>query len=234
MNEGQEKQKDLIETTDTLEAIGVFRGWMGFFFVILVICLIVLQGVFWLVDTGIIKGKPAKLNPLAKAMLAEAAETASDANQPAAAPAGDKGSGLDFISNISREQVGVVVQIANWVTIMTGILYCLTMIFALKISLVGRLGGINHISRAFFFSLVALAVMLPWQKIFGGIFFGALYVPSELWNSLESARDATAFHKVIFCLRFAGLWLLVLILEICAQWRSSKWSKATLRRLEVI
>ena len=58
MNENQSGQNNLLDTTDCLEAVGVFKGWKNFLFVIIVICLLLLQICFWLIDTGLISVPP--------------------------------------------------------------------------------------------------------------------------------------------------------------------------------
>jgi len=103
----------------------------------------------------------------------------------------------------------------------------------MKISLVGRLGGINHICRAFFLSLLMLLLLLPWQRIFAGVGIGSVYTPCELvkWTSAETSN---IFDIILLYLRFSGFWLLILLLLIFSQLRSGRWTKTILRRLEVI
>jgi hypothetical protein len=108
------------------------------------------------------------------------------------------------------------------------------MLFSLKVSLLGRLGGINQISRAFFLSLVFVVLLLPWQRFFGGVVMGAMYTPGELLCRCTAAKDCGIFGTTLYYLRFTGYWLLVLLLLIFSQLRSGRWSKAILRRLEVI
>jgi hypothetical protein len=109
------------------------------------------------------------------------------------------------------------------------------MMFCLKVSLLGRLGGINHISRAFFLSLVMAVLLLPWQRVFGEIFIGAIYVPEELLSRCGAAGGAkNIFVTALHYLRFTGYWVVVMLFLILSQLRSSRWAKATLRRLEVI
>jgi hypothetical protein len=139
----------------------------------------------------------------------------------------------EFLSGMTFEYLSWVIRIANAVLILTASLYCLSMLFSLKVSMLGRLGGINHISRAFFLSLLMLVLLLPWQRIFGGIVPGAIFTPEELvkWSSTEAVD---IFDTVIYYLRFSGYWLLVLLLLILSQIRSIRWGKAILRRLEII
>ncbi len=45
---------NMMETSDSLEAVGVFRTWKNIFFVIVLICLLLVQAAFWAVDLGFI------------------------------------------------------------------------------------------------------------------------------------------------------------------------------------
>jgi hypothetical protein len=255
MNENQENQKDLIDTTDCLEAIGVFRGWKNALFIITLLCLLLLQVSFWLVNTGWVKTE-GKTKTCPSAVTAEesektteavkqvvplpdkieqAAKQVAEANLPAeAAPKQRKT--IPFFFNITSEWLTRAVRFINFVLILSATLYCLTMLFSLKVSLLGRLGGINHISRAFFLSLVMLVLILPWQKflLFANVICGAIYAPEELLSSCAGTETRSIFGEALHYWRFTGLWLLVLLLLIWSQVRSARWSRAILRRLEVI
>ena len=238
MDEGREKQSNLIDTTDCLEAIGVFRGWKNFLFVILILCLLLLQASFWLVNTGYVKADddtksdtPAVVAEDTEQINEAAKQVTAEPNQPTeAAPQQQTGPLFD----IKFKHLSWLIRFVNFVLIPAAILYCLTMLFSLKISLLGRLGGINHISRAFFLSLAFLVLLLPWQRFFGGVVAGAMYTPGELvrWYTVETTGGI--FGIIFYYLRFTGYWLLVVLLLILAQLRSSRWAKATIRRLEVI
>ncbi|MHC4679346.1 MAG: hypothetical protein ACYTEK_11670, partial [Planctomycetota bacterium] len=80
MNEIQAGPNDLLDTTDCLEAVGVFKGWKNFFFIIIVLCLVLLQTCFWLVDRGCIQ-----ISPSAEATVLET-PYAEPAPEPFAAP----------------------------------------------------------------------------------------------------------------------------------------------------
>ena len=237
MNENQAGPSSLLDTTDCLEAIGVFRGWKNFFFIIVVLCLLLLQICFWAVNTGYI---PAKGYPCNEAVavggglsedvqdVGEAAKkVAAEQSEPAEAEMEDSLFGITF------KHLAMGIRVANAILVLAGLLYCLTILLSLKISLVGRLGGMNHISRAFFLSLVMLILLLPWQRVFGGVVLGAIYSPCELvkWSSAETRN---IFDIILYYLRFCGYWLLILLLLIFSQLRSGRWTKSILRRLEVI
>ncbi|RKY25296.1 MAG: hypothetical protein DRP62_01605 [Planctomycetota bacterium] len=241
MDENQNKQDNLLDTTDSLEAVGVFRGWKNFLFIIVMASLLLLQVSFWVVNTGYVTSgdKPKsdlpavsseqteQINVAAKQVVAE------QPNQPSpAAPQQQKiGS---FFGNIKFEQLALLIRFLDFALILAAILYCLTMLFALNVSMLGRLGGINHISRAFFLSLVMVVLLLPWQKFFGGVVAGAMYSPAELMSRCAGAETRGIFGDILFYLRFTGYWLLVVLLLIFSQLRSFRWARATLRRLEVI
>lgn len=251
MNPEQNENKNLIDTTDCLEAVSVFRGWKNTLFVIVILCMLLLQASFWLVDTGYVKvEKPCGEKSSADAVVQEqagevAAETkekiekaAEEAVAPTesveATPQQPESEPVKAGFRIEFNHLARLVRFVNFVLVPFAVLYCLTMLFALKISLVGRLGGINHISRAFFISLAFVIFLLPWQRFFGGVVFGAMYTLWELakWYNNEATGDV--LDVVFYYFRFAGYWLIVLLLLIFSFIRSGRWAKTILRRLEVV
>ncbi len=52
-----------------------------------------------------------------------------------------------------------------FVGVVVGCLYVLTLLIGLKISLAGRLEGAAGLTKGFFWSLLFLAILLPWQNI---------------------------------------------------------------------
>jgi hypothetical protein len=98
--------------------------------------------------------------------------------------------------------------------------------------MIGRLGGINHITRAFFVSLLFVVLLLPWQVLLSPVFAGAMFTPGELLVACQAEK--TTLASISFYLRFVGYWLLVVLLLLISQMRSMRWARATLRRLEVI
>jgi hypothetical protein len=251
----QDEQKNLIDTTDCLEAIGVFRGWKNFLFIVVILCLLLLQVSFWLVNFGYVatgqlggdkaaavasdSGQIAAAATEAEENIKKAAEQVAAPDKPTeAAPQQPQPKPAEPRFRIEFKHLALLIRFVDFVLIFAAILYCLTMLFSLKVSLLGRLGGINHISRAFFLSLVFLVLLLPWQipwrKFFAGEIVGAMYTPGGLLSSLAALKDSGIFYKIFYYLRFTGYWLLVMLLLIFAQLRSCRWAKAILRRLEVV
>ncbi len=276
--------QEMIDTTDSLEAVSVMKGMKNFVFWVLLAALVVLQIVFWMhrgglidpaektaVDTGVILPAPPvqpqpapelKVVPLAapnviaeqveqvvqKVGLPEDAPAAEPTPTPTPAPAPPtpvdlspdtpkptvietiKDKEMEFLK-ISAVVARRLIRAANFIAFMAAVLYCLTLLMNLKISLTGKLGGINHITRAFFCSLFLLAVLTPWQTLLPGVVIGAIYLPAELLGDAWSKAATSGFWKTLLYLRFVGLWLVVVWLLVCAQMRSIKWARATLRRL---
>jgi hypothetical protein len=257
MEENRNDPKNLIDTTDNLEAIAVMRSMKNIFFIIVIVCLVLTQAIFWAVNRGCIKtDKQAKTTesatiiteasfstPAENAATGSAAEVGqaaktvlADTNQQAQAQPKHTPKVCpmrNVVAKITPEQLSMAIRVVNFVLILSAILYCLTMLFLLKISLTGRLGGINHISRAFFLSLIMLVLILPWQKFFPGVIAGVIYTPEELLNACTS-QTTDMLGDIMLYLRYVVFWALTMLLLICAQSRSSRWVKNTLRRLEVV
>ena len=265
MSTEQNYQKDLVDTTDCLEAVGVFKCWKNLFFVVVLLGLLLLGLCFWIMELGLVSAEPegeqavtvqttteqlqqatpAPVNEvkrqvdeaaaLVTAEPAAAGQVAGDAN--AAATTGTEtevGKPIKLPFTPRKAQVVWAIRALDAVIIMAAVLYCLTILFTLKISMLGRLGGINHITRAFFWSLIFLVLIMPWQVALGWGLFGVTFEPSELVRRISGYESASVFVKALYWYRYVGHWVVALLCLIFAQIRTARWSKATLRRLEVI
>jgi hypothetical protein len=233
MNEGPVKRHDdLIETTDCLEAIGVFRGWKNVFFAVVLICLLLTQAAFWLVDRNVVALDEA-VTPAGPVADANTVAATSDVPGQSGAPAANAWSPTSFLKKLDIGHLGRAVDLINGVLIVTVVLYVLAMFFCLMVSLVGRLGGIKHISRAFFLSVIAVVLVMPWQNLLGSRLPGVVYTFPELHKWLQT-RDESSLNTALYYLRFSGYWLAFLLLLVIAQIRTARWTKSILRRLEII
>jgi len=244
MIEEYERQNNLVDTTDCLEAIGVFKGWKNGLFVILLLGLLLLQGSFWVVNLGYVKtgsneaetevGVSATADETASKVQEAAKQVAAEPNE-AAEPAAEQQVEKKLARfSLKMDHLVWVIRFLNFLVIPVAILYCLTMLFSLKVSLLGRLGGINHISRAFFLSLLAVVLLLPWQVLFDGVVKGVLFTPQELISEHTAVSGSDLFSTALYYLRFVVYWLFEVLLFILAQIRSARWAKAILARLEVV
>ena len=265
MNDETKNQEQLLGTTDYLEAIGALKAMKNFLFIIGLICLLLTQGIFWLMRSGVVQFDYNDAQPTSTmkcsfagvtALIAETTEIKVEPSEEAAKQIEQTAQALTqdiqkpsdsnavvvevaatkpkagYTFNIKFSQLALLIKVCNFILIMTALLYSLMLLFSIKISLVGRLGGIRHISKAFLLSLFMLAFLLPWQLCFKGAISGAIYTPDELVNFFSKCANCSKIAcKLIVYLRFTGLWLIVIILFVLAQMRSMSWAKATLRRL---
>lgn len=260
MAQEQPRTSSLVDTTDCLEAVGVIRCWKNILFIIILLSMILLLGAFAAVDLKWVRAEEAitMINPPAELVTVteaneagtvekdrikeavsklslfkkKAAEPSTQSMQPAAEPNRPAQVAFAVRFELSLSHVIAIVRLLNFVLIPSAVLYCLTLLFALKISMIGRLGGINHITRAFFMSLLFVVLLLPWQVLLAPVFAGAMFTPGELLVACQAEK--TRIASISFYLRFVGYWLLVVLLLLTSQMRSMRWARATLRRLEVI
>lgn len=231
MNDNPAKESSLVDTTDCLEAVGVFRAMKNAFFTIALVSLLLLQTSFLFVQFDVVQAEDTKAVGEHQQIKEAAEKMIADPNQPVVLTPKAKNSRFA----LKFKHLAGLIRFFNFVLILTAILYCLTMLFILKVSLLGRLGGINHICRAFFLSLIFAVLIMPWQKLFPDlVLFGATFTPAELKGACAKAADYKLLLTIGHYLRFTGFWLLVLLFLIFSQLRSGRWSKAILRRLEVI
>ena len=248
MESNTQKPQDIVDATDSLEAVGASRSMKNFLFFVILIGLLLPQVIFWLDQLGLIEEKccmpchirrscspvekpacpesvqekqavtPAGPLPLAATVnVAEEVEKVTEEieqNQPRTETVEEKEILLgeetnDMSAETPREQaatgsetqdeapfrlscyfVKTVVAICNFLVILGSILYCLTLLMCLKISLTGRLGGMNHITKAFFISLFLMVIVFPWQQLLPGVLVGALWLPGRtvLWRVGQSTK----------------------------------------------
>lgn len=289
------RPNDIVDTTDCFEAITAFKGVKNLLFVIILLCLLILQAAFWANQLGCIDKSDCTLtnccpeqadcDPLDQAAadldvdpiqptdetadqpetteepidveeavvteetIADQAEKVVQQTEDAEAqPADDlliadeaaetdqtapKKSLAEKFRPMASHAV-CIIKVCNFIVVIAATLYCLILLMSLKISLCGRLGGISHISRAFIFSLYVLVFLIPWQTLLPGIVIGAVFTPQELFAGFNINADSSLPMIVLYYLRFTGMWLVVLLLLCCAQLRSRRWSKTTLRRLGML
>jgi hypothetical protein len=247
---GNNNVTDLVEVTDSLEAIAVFRGWKNIFFTISLMCLLLIQGAFWVVDQGIrsVDQEILSRNSSGDSQEQVTAETPSSpsdpvnelqvGNQDANVPQDANTASTD--SDQGQKKWGLygfkladVIRVCNGLLMLSTMLYCTTLLFSMIITVIGRLGGMRHICRAFFRSLIMLVLIVPWQQFLNSLFFGCIFSPDELSTPFVD-KSADVVSMVLYYLRFPGYWLLVMFLLIASQARCARWGKSILRRLEII
>lgn len=118
-----------------------------------------------------------------------------------------------------REVLHWTMSAAKFLAFVAGILAILTLMFAVKLSIIGRLGGIAGFMSAFFWSLMMLAFLTPWKQILGeGFAVGALYNLGDLIEATATikpswgAADVQLVDQIIYYGRFAAYPVLALLL----------------------
>ena len=235
------RTNDLLLKTDSLEAARVFRMWKNLLFIVTMLCLLLLQTSFWLVRTvpDKMSGDAGANKPVA--FGSDENKTDESVKQNVTNSDGAIETTLSVPIEVTRkpglaafdisfERIALVVHFANIILVFTSVLYVLTLFSCLAISFGGGLGGISHICRAVYLSMVMLVLLLPWQIVFGSTVLGAIYTPGELvkWCSADTSGR---FDIVLLNLRFTGYWALVILLLFLAQLRSFRWTKTSLVRL---
>jgi hypothetical protein len=243
-----------MESGDALEAVCAFKAFKNLMFLIALVCLLVLEAAFWMNHCGLIDKKAC---PLSKGQLAGVCteDSAVEGDMPLvmlAAQIEEATSGSDahegIIDRITRTAGGILTHIKNptcrqvrcamrisaGVGLVAMVLYCLGLLMSLKISIAGRLGGINHISRAFLLSLLALALAIPWQVCFPNVVAGAIFTWKELITRNVVTCQLCNCESFFYYGRFVGLWAVVVVLLLASQIRSCRWTKAVKRRFQIL
>lgn len=260
MAEEIKKQEQLLETTDCLEAIGTLKSGKNLFFFIIFLCLLILQTIFWLMPTRYVarpgeesqkdiapiaamimklsaaanvnepeinvEAESDKIEKAASALLADANSTVAEPNTAVETKT------LPQIK-IPFAHLAWTIRFCNYILAVSSVIYSLTLLFGMKVSLVGRLGGISHITKAVFMSFVMVVLILPWQLLFKGVIAGVIYTPAELLAAWENFDNAAIVENALMFLRFSGLWLITLLILFWTQIKSMRWSKNTLKRLGI-
>jgi len=113
-----------------------------------------------------------------------------------------------------------VLQAVKGVTPALCVLLALTLLLGVQLTLLGRLGGVVDLIGAFFWSLVLLAILMPWQDVFQDHFAcGALYGIGELIGQTRLVKappsiGATTAEQVFYYARFLAFPLLALLVWI--------------------
>ncbi len=116
----------------------------------------------------------------------------------------------------------------KFAAVVAAALLSLTLLVGLKISLVGRLGGAAGLVGAFFWSLILLAMVTPWQQVLRGQFaVGALYNYGELLNEAAKIKPSwggagvNLVDEIIYYARFVAYPVVAFFVLIAVQ---IKWS----------
>ena len=122
-----------------------------------------------------------------------------------------------------------VLPTTTFIGLIVALLAVLTLMFAVKLAIVGRLGGIPGFMSAFYWSLILLAMVTPWQQILSGsVACGALFNLGELTREAKMVRpewgaeDAGLTRWILYYTRFIGYPVLALIVQLLVMSKFSR------------
>jgi len=120
-------------------------------------------------------------------------------------------------------------QATLFISLMVATLLVLTILFAVKLSLIGRLGSVAAFLSAFFWSLLLWVTLVPWQLALSGRFAsGALFSLTELQNQMaRMARDPSMLDRILFYARFIAYPAISLLLALIVMVKTARGVRET-------
>jgi hypothetical protein len=158
----------------------------------------------------------------ANATPAAANAAPADANRPTTRPA--------VKAELVSETTYFIDELLTWglpgakfFALVMALLLCVTLLICLMLAVSERLGGVGMLTSSFFWSLVLLAIVTPWQQLLlGNVACGALYNKGELYSWVRSIKPSWGGHgdiysKILFYARFLGYPVLGLLIWLVTQ-----------------
>ncbi len=122
----------------------------------------------------------------------------------------------------------------KFVAMASGLLAIVTLTFAVMLSVVGRLGGIAAFMSAFFWSLILVAMITPWQQLLHGSFAsGALYnlgylkEQASLVKGSWGAKEVELLDWIFYYARFIAYPVIALLIWLAVMLKFASGHKAS-------
>ena len=172
------------------------------------------------VDVLDLQAKQAPATPPARRARATThpatmAASTMPASAPAAAPGTMAASKVSY-AGLWHDTLAWVLPATKILALVLAILLALAMLFCVKISLLGHLGGVSGFVSGFFWSLILVALVTPWQQVLNSAYVtGALFNLTEMLNQVNQAKpavsDKTSYYACFLGYPFVALlvWLIV-------------------------
>lgn len=185
-----------IEFPEALRSLRSAKCWLLLF---IVLCLLVQLAAFVLVDFVGVLDKTDRVAEL-KAKRAEALAPAEPTTQPTTqVAAGNETAELWY------ESLHWVLPTTKFIALVSSLLLVLTVMFSVKLSLVGRVGGPAGFISAFYWSLLLFVALIPWQQMLGSaVACGATFNLDQLiqlkpaWQIEEAPLRACIYYFARF------------------------------------
>jgi hypothetical protein len=250
---------------DALAAYLTFMGARSFFFWVLLIGMLVIQSAFWAVDRGFVDAMLPGMEKNVKALFVRAdlpdgvvgavltsfssdrriervlSSKESNPSSPAEPP--ESGQKSEPVPQWNKSQLAQSLHrlirtglaISYYVMTFSAVLYCLTLLGGMNLSVVGRLNGLADSAKAFFLSLVLMVLIVPWTCVFDPNIFVTLYSFRQLSDSylaLRRGQGADLPMYVCYYGRFVGLWVVSLIILLTAHSCSRRAARTALVEMD--
>ena len=141
----------------------------------------------------------------------------ADVKAPATKPADEDATAAETW----RTVYAWVLPTAKFVLLAAGMLLVLTLLLAVKLSLMGQTGGVSGFLSAFFWSLLLWVFLIPWQQALPGstLLAGVGHNLGDLLDATTkaTAEDASLMTAVLYYLRFLAYPALVFVLWLVVQ-----------------
>ena len=153
---------------------------------------------------------PATMPASQAATMPASAPASSPASAPAAEPAK---------SSIAawRCALQCVLTASGILAPMVAVLLVITLFVAGMVSIIARSGGIGSFFNAFFWSIVLLAMLLPWQHIFPGTMTSGISVSLAQLEYAMRQMDENSMSSLCFYFQFLAYPLVALLVWVLAQ-----------------
>ena len=186
------------------DALTTARGWRNLCFLVLLLILLTQLALFIVSRTTEGKYIPARGAERAEVQLPSGGELTEEAD----ADQGDDDAELDADRDLSIRTTGVasedvsdwlymVLYASLWGGLVFSILLSITLGFTTLVMLNGRTVGVSREVSAFFWSLVLLLLLVPWQGILNhpGLANGPFHLPGVLYTWSELYENGYRFQE---------------------------------------
>lgn len=229
-----EQYTDLTECAQAMRSI---RAAKNVFVIIIVLAIAAQIACFSLMRFGdVLKDTSAKNTPMAgMTRMPGSAPTTAPATSPTTAATTKPATKAKASPGSSSFLAGKDIpwqEIFRWALPTTkfmglaaSILLALTMLFGVMVALVCKRPGVAPLISAFYWALMLMTVLIPWQQVYGGDFAsGALFNLTEMrqWT----AQASTTMDQVVLYARFLAYPALALVLAFIVNAKFIRASRA--------
>ncbi len=167
------------------EAFRSLKAGKNIFMTVVLLVLLTHLGSFLAVQFGgVIDPPPPKDQPVAATQSATQAAEANAENT-------EQDTREAYNRAMYEETLRWALPACRFFAVVASLLAVLTFMFAVKLAIIGRLGGIAGYMSAFLWSLILLAIITPWQQVLGSSFAsGVLFNLGELTSYVEKIKSS--------------------------------------------